>query len=77
MNVFSNRHASSKDITEKFANHQLMKFVVSGGFWGPDYRYRKKHINCLNHPDNDGLIHCSNLLKYIDNLIPYYILHSF
>ncbi|XP_028417046.1 uncharacterized protein LOC114541311 isoform X2 [Dendronephthya gigantea] len=34
LNIYSNRHASSKDICEKFAKHHVLKFLINGGFWG-------------------------------------------
>ena len=40
LNVFSNRHASSKDIGEKFAKHHMLKFLINGGCWGEN-RYRQ------------------------------------
>ena len=34
MNIYSNLQACSRDIAQKFAKHQLLKFVMNGGHWG-------------------------------------------
>ena len=40
LNCFSNRHASSKDIGEKFVKHHQLKFLINGGYWkNGDNRY--------------------------------------
>ncbi|CAB4010556.1 Hypothetical predicted protein [Paramuricea clavata] len=38
LNVYSNRHASSKDIGERLLKHHILKFVTNGGRWGINNR---------------------------------------
>ena len=45
LNVYSNCHASSKDIGEKYVSHHLLKFLISGGCWeNGDKRYNKQML---------------------------------
>ena len=39
LNIFSNRHASSKDIGERLLKHQILQFITNGGRWGINNRY--------------------------------------
>ena len=45
MNIYSNRQACSRDIAQKFAKHQLLKFVMNGGHWGEE-SLTYIHLDC-------------------------------
>ena len=67
MNVFSNRHASSKDIGEKFARHHMLKFLMNGGYWGNgENRYIPICIVCKYY-NHSALMYVNIVCKYYNH----------